>query len=144
MNRAFVEPYAKFVLNINFFRKVVLVELRVNEVSQCRRSHQRVGHDLVKREEHLDSKRSWPRYLGQADSAKDTTSAQTEPQNRHCIPIRIVLGSFGTLLIVAIIKRRAVRGLPTTRPRMCDDDCQTMGRRTVSYSIAQQRSPSSQ
>ena len=71
MNRAFVEPYAKFVLNINFFRKVVLVELRVNEVSQCRRSHQRVGHDLVKREEHLDSKRSWPRYLGQADSAND-------------------------------------------------------------------------
>ena len=48
MRRAFVEPYAKFILNINFLREVVLVELRVNEVSQCRRSHQWVGHVSVK------------------------------------------------------------------------------------------------
>ena len=49
MNRAFIEPYAKFILNINLFREIILVELRVNEVSQCRRSHQRVGH-VSKRE----------------------------------------------------------------------------------------------
>ena len=70
-NHTFVESYAEFILNINFLRKVVLVKLRVNEVSQCRRSHQRVGHVLVQCEEQLDSKRSWPGYLGQADSAKD-------------------------------------------------------------------------
>jgi hypothetical protein len=46
MSRAFVEPYVKFILNIKFFREIVLVELRVDEVSQCRRSHQRVGHVL--------------------------------------------------------------------------------------------------
>jgi len=49
MNRAFIEPYAKFILNINLFREIILVKLRVNEVSQCRRSHQRVGH-VSKRE----------------------------------------------------------------------------------------------
>ena len=80
MNRTFVEPYAEFILNIKFFRKVVLVKLRVNEVSQCRRSHQRVGHVLVQREEHLDSKRSSPGYLGQADSAKDICSLPLFPR----------------------------------------------------------------
>jgi len=49
MNRAFIEPYAKFTLNIKLLREIVLVKLRVNEVSQCRRSHQRVGH-VLKRE----------------------------------------------------------------------------------------------
>jgi hypothetical protein len=46
---AFIEPNAKFILNINLFREIILVKLRVNEVSQCRRSHQRVGH-VLKRE----------------------------------------------------------------------------------------------
>jgi hypothetical protein len=49
MNRAFVEPYAKFTLNIKLFREIILVKLRVDEVSQCRRSHQWVGH-VTKRE----------------------------------------------------------------------------------------------
>lgn len=68
MRRAFVEPYAKLALNINFFRKVVLVKLRVDEVSQCRRSHQRVGHVL--KQEELDLKLLVAGSLGQADSAK--------------------------------------------------------------------------
>ena len=67
MRRAFVEPYAKLALNINFFRKVVLVKLRVDEVSQCRRSHQRVGHVL--KQEELDLKLLVAGSLGQADSA---------------------------------------------------------------------------
>ena len=33
MNRAFIEPYAKFILNIKFFREIILVKLGVNEVS---------------------------------------------------------------------------------------------------------------
>lgn len=41
---AFIKPYTKFSLNIKLFRKVVLVELRVNDISQCRRSYQRVAH----------------------------------------------------------------------------------------------------
>ena len=44
MNRTFIEPYAKFILNIKLFREIILVKLRVDEVSQCRRSNQRVGH----------------------------------------------------------------------------------------------------
>jgi hypothetical protein len=43
-SHAFIKPYAKLILNIKFLRKVILVELRVNEVSQCRRSHQWIGH----------------------------------------------------------------------------------------------------
>ena len=62
MRRAFVEPYAKLALNINFFRKVVLMKLRVDEVSQCRRSHQRVGHVL--KQEVLDLKSLVARVFG--------------------------------------------------------------------------------
>jgi hypothetical protein len=62
MRRAFVEPYVKLALNINFFRKVVLVELRVNDVSQCRRSHQRVAHVL--KQEEFDSKSLEARVFG--------------------------------------------------------------------------------
>ena len=40
----FVKPYTKFILNKEFFRKVVLVKLRINEISQCRRSHQWIDH----------------------------------------------------------------------------------------------------
>ena len=61
MKRAFIEPYAKFILNINLFREIILVELRVNEVSQCRRSHQRVGH--VSKRERWSSGQSAPKTL---------------------------------------------------------------------------------
>lgn len=43
-SRAFIKPHTKLILNISFLREVILVELWVNEVSQCRRSRQRVGH----------------------------------------------------------------------------------------------------
>ena len=43
-SRAFIKPHTKLILNISFLREVILVELWVNDVSQCRRSRQRVGH----------------------------------------------------------------------------------------------------
>ena len=87
MNRAFIKPYAKFILNIELFRKVVLVKLRVNEISQCRRSHQRVGH--VQNSSDLVSYKGEPGFLGDAESTNDARASafcllRPSPGSFHC------------------------------------------------------------
>ena len=48
-SHTFIEPYIKVILDIKFLREIVLMKLRVDNVSQCRRSHQRVGHVQILR-----------------------------------------------------------------------------------------------
>ena len=48
-SHTFIEPYIEVILDIKFLREIVLMKLRVDNVSQCRRSHQRVGHVQILR-----------------------------------------------------------------------------------------------